>query len=127
MGCVNLEVLHGNWGPEEHDPGPVSYLGVPAAFDFIQPLFACQLGRGSNTKQFCDPAVDSQIREAARGQVAGPARANLLWTKLDRELVDRAESAPPLSQRAAIVVSRRVGNYQFNPQWGPLFNQMWVR
>jgi hypothetical protein len=24
-------------------------------------------------------------------------------------------------------VSERLGNYQFNPQWGPLFDQMWVR
>jgi YVTN family beta-propeller protein len=107
--------------------GPVSYLGLPAAFDFIQPLFACQQGQSSNTERFCDPAVDSQILKAARGQAAGLVQANLLWTKLDREMVDRAVLAPLLSQRAAIVVSRRVGNYQFNPQWGPLFDQMWVR
>jgi hypothetical protein len=24
-------------------------------------------------------------------------------------------------------VSRRVGNYQYSPQWGPLFDQMWVK
>ena len=75
----------------------------------------------------CDPAVDGQIREAARGQATGLVSANLLWAKLDRELVDRAVLAPLLSERAAVVVSRRVGNYQFNPQWGPLLDQMWVR
>jgi hypothetical protein len=25
------------------------------------------------------------------------------------------------------LVSRRVGNYQYNPQWGPLLDQLWVR
>jgi peptide/nickel transport system substrate-binding protein len=107
--------------------GPVAYSGLPAAFDFIQPLFACTHGLSSNVERFCDPAVDRQIREAARGQAAGLVRANLLWAKLDRELVDRAVLAPLLSQRAAVIVSRRVGNYQFNPQWGPLLDQMWVR
>jgi peptide/nickel transport system substrate-binding protein len=24
-------------------------------------------------------------------------------------------------------VSRRVGNYQYNPQWGALLDQLWVR
>ena len=24
-------------------------------------------------------------------------------------------------------VSRRVGNYQYNPQWGALLDQMWVK
>jgi peptide/nickel transport system substrate-binding protein len=87
----------------------------------------CQHGPSSNTGRFCDPAVDNQIREAVRGQATGLVSANLLWAKLDRELVDRAVLAPLLSQKAAVIVSRRVGNYQFNPQWGPLFDQMWVR
>jgi peptide/nickel transport system substrate-binding protein len=107
--------------------GPVAWSGLPAAFDFIQPLFACRHGPSSNTGRFCDPTVDSLIRKAARGQAIGLASANLLWAKLDRELVDRAVLAPLLSQRAAVIVSRRVGNYQFNPQWGPLLDQMWVR
>ena len=28
--------------------------------------------------------------------------------------------------RRADFVSRRVGNYQYNPQWGALLDQMWV-
>ena len=27
----------------------------------------------------------------------------------------------------ATLVSRRVGNYQYNPQWGVLLDQLWVR
>jgi hypothetical protein len=25
------------------------------------------------------------------------------------------------------LVSKRVGNYQFHPEWGVLFDQLWVR
>jgi hypothetical protein len=26
-----------------------------------------------------------------------------------------------------VLVARRVGNYQFSPIWGPLYDQLWVR
>jgi len=36
--------------------------------------------------------------------------------------------AVPLVDRNDVAfVSKRVGNYQFHPQWGTLFDQLWVK
>jgi hypothetical protein len=34
---------------------------------------------------------------------------------------------PLVNSREVVFVSRRVGNVQSNPEWGVLFDQMWVR
>jgi peptide/nickel transport system substrate-binding protein len=96
-----------------------------AASDFILPLFTCD--GGANYVRFCDRTIDAQARRAASGQASDAAAANALWAKIDRELVDRAVAVPLCLRESATVVSKRVGNYQFNPQWGPLLDQLWVR
>ena len=49
------------------------------------------------------------------------------WARIDRLLVDEAPSVPLYALREADFVSKRVGNYIFNPQFGVLLDQMWVR
>jgi len=34
---------------------------------------------------------------------------------------------PLLNRKQVDFVSRRVGNYQYSPQWGMLLDQLWVR
>jgi hypothetical protein len=34
---------------------------------------------------------------------------------------------PLVTLKQVDIVSRRVGNYQYNPQWGVLFDQLWVK
>jgi len=34
---------------------------------------------------------------------------------------------PLFNPKLTDVVSQRVGNYQHNPQWGVLLDQLWVR
>ena len=34
---------------------------------------------------------------------------------------------PAREPRSVVVVSRRVGNVQFNPEWGTLIDQLWVK
>ena len=62
-----------------------------------------------------------------RLQAVDPTSANELWAALDRELTDRAPLVVMASGKALGLVSKRVGNYQYNPQWGVLLNQLWVR
>ena len=50
-----------------------------------------------------------------------------MWGAVDREVVDRAAAIPLFNPKAIEVVSRRVGNAQYNPQWGLLLDQLWVR
>ena len=42
-------------------------------------------------------------------------------------IVDRAATVPFANDLELTLLSQRVGNYQFNPQWGVLLDQLWVR
>ena len=44
-----------------------------------------------------------------------------------RDIVDLAPLVPLFTPSGASVVSKRVGNYQDNPELGILFDQLWVR
>ena len=50
-----------------------------------------------------------------------------LWAKVDRDIVDAAPWVPYANGLVANLLSTRVGNYQYHPQWGALLGQMWVR
>ena len=101
----------------------------PVASDFLKGL-SCQANRASPfafSTGFCDPAVEAAITEALRVQVTSPQAANRLWAKVDRLVVDRAPSIPIANGKWIDVVSKRVGNYQYHPQYAMLFDQAWVR
>jgi len=42
-------------------------------------------------------------------------------------ITDRAATVSYANDLQLTLLSRRVGNYQFNPQWGVLLDQLWVR
>jgi len=77
--------------------------------------------------RFCDPRIDSRIRQAVSLQPTDPPRANELWAEIDRTLVDRAVAAPLNTGLNLVLVSKRVGNYQSHPLWGTLLDQLWVK
>jgi peptide/nickel transport system substrate-binding protein len=105
------------WGP---------LFAAPAGF--IPSALSCAFSWGEgNTSQFCDPALDRQMARAQALQATDPVAATNLWSKLDRELTDAAPWAPFANGVVLEVVSKRVGNYQYNPQWGTLLDQLWVR
>ena len=97
----------------------------PAASNFIEPLFSC--GLPDNRAHFCERALDRKIRRALKLQQTDLAGANRLWTELDREITDKALWVPLYNVYEADLVSKRVGNYQYNPRWGALLSQLWVR
>ena len=57
---------------------------------------------------------------------ATPA-ADALWARLDRELTDLAIWLPTVTPNEIDLISRRVGDYQYNPVWGALIDQLWTR
>ena len=67
------------------------------------------------------------MKRALKLQESDPAAANRLWADIDREFVDTAAWVPLYNAYGADLVSERVGNYQYHPQWGALVSQMWVR
>jgi peptide/nickel transport system substrate-binding protein len=60
-------------------------------------------------------------------QTSDPRRAEALWHTIDREVADQAPMVFLENERGLDFVSRRVGNYQYNPQWHVLLDQLWVR
>ena len=116
-----------------YQTAPIGWFAdYPSSSQFFTPVFTCAtahqpLGVNFNYAGFCDPRIDRQIDRATTLQINDPLAAAALWSKLDRDVMHQAPWVPVGNRQEVDFVSRRVGNYQFNPQWGPLFDQMWVR
>jgi peptide/nickel transport system substrate-binding protein len=109
--------------------GPFTWQpDYPAASNFINILLSCAAAaKGDNYSHFCDPQIDARIQRALALQTTDSYRANKLWAQIDQEIVDQAPVVPLITHRQMEFVSNRVGNYQYNPQWGILLDQLWVR
>lgn len=102
-------------------PSPINFFGF---------LLSCAAARAPNTNnygRFCDPRLDAQMKRADSMQTSDPRRAEALWHTIDREVADQAPMVFLENERGLDFVSRRVGNYQYNPQWHVLLDQLWVR
>lgn len=97
----------------------------PAPSSFIGPQLTC--AAPANVAHFCDRALDGRIGRAATLQSTDPQAAGALWAGIDRRITDLAPWVPFSNLTDLDFVSRRVGNYQYNPEWGILFDQLWVR
>jgi peptide/nickel transport system substrate-binding protein len=98
-----------------------------APSNFIQPLFTCTANEngGINVSQFCNRQLEVLVARA--GATSDAAAAGEAWSRVDRLLVDEAPAIPLYSLRQADLVSQRVGNYVFNPEFGVLLDQLWVK
>lgn len=56
-----------------------------------------------------------------------PAHASQEWSAIDRTVVNDAVDAPLSNSVEPNFVARRVGDFEYNPQWGVLVDQLWVR
>jgi YVTN family beta-propeller protein len=97
---------------------------------FFPPALACASyvpGQpSSNAGGFCDHSIDREMARAAALQSRDPQAAAALWGKVDRDSVDEAPWVSIVNPRNFDFISGRVGNYQYNPQWGTLLDQLWV-
>jgi YVTN family beta-propeller protein len=92
--------------------------------DFFVPLVTCgQVGNGGG---FCDPGLDARIHKALTDQALQGGVALQEWTGIDRSVVRSAVDVPIANSLEADFVAGRVGDFQFNPQWGVLVDQLWV-
>lgn len=104
-----------------------------SAADFFRPTVSCGALKisnywgGNNFSRFCDPAVDRLMQRALNLQTIDPERADAAWARVDRAVVAAAPIVPYADEATETLVARRVGNYQYSPQWGPLIEQLWVR
>jgi YVTN family beta-propeller protein len=92
----------------------------PAASGFIDAgIFNCSY--------FCDRAIDSKIARAKTLQATDPMAASALWARIDRDLTDQAPWLFLYNNKQPDFVSSRVGNFQYNLQYGILLDQLWVK
>jgi peptide/nickel transport system substrate-binding protein len=98
---------------------------LPAASNYFGELFSCRAP--GNFPHFCDRRIEKQIERALALQSSDSYLANRLWSRIDRAVVDEAPVAPLYTLKEVDIASRRVGNFQYNPQWGVLLGQLWLR
>jgi peptide/nickel transport system substrate-binding protein len=104
----------------------------PSAAGFIPPLLGCAAfvaasEQNTNLAGFCDHSLDAEMVRATALQAQDPPAATLLWQRIEREILAQAPVVPTDNRRNVDYVSKRVGNYQYHPQWGVLLDQLWVR
>ena len=104
----------------------------PTPSNFFDVLLSCRSfvpsnPRNLNAAEFCDRQIDAQAARASALRARDPAAAGELWSRIDRELVDRAPWVPVYNLRAVTVLGQRVGNYKYHPFWNVLLDQLWVR
>lgn len=112
----------------------VSWAGdYPAPSNFLNLLFTCKsfVPRSPmtnvNMSEFCNKRIDRKIQEALKAQELNSGRAISDWAQVDHAIVNQAPWVPFQHPLEVDFVSRRVGDYQYNPQWGELLDQLWVR
>ena len=112
--------------------GPVAWAAdYPAPSTFLN-LFTCRAfvprsTNNSNYSQFCDPGADALIRRATALQASDPRAADALWARAERRVLDAAPAIPLFNPVHTDLLSARVRNDQYHPQWGLMFDQLWVR
>ena len=104
----------GDWTADYPDPS-----------SYLPQFFGC--GGGTSNGYFCDPALDRAMQRASQLELTDPARSAAAWAAVDHDLTDAAAWVPTVSLRTVDLTSRRLGNYQYNPVWGFLADQSWVR
>jgi peptide/nickel transport system substrate-binding protein len=79
-----------------------------------------------NAAEFCNRRIDAQVQQALMLQPRNPNAAAALWARIDREIAGQAPWVPIYNPRSLVMLSARVGNYQFDPYWSLLIDQLWV-
>jgi len=119
---VRAQIGFGGWGAD-----------FPSAAGFIRPLFSCAAfvpaspEQTTNIAEFCDHSLDAAMARAVALESQDPPAATLLWQRIERQILAQAPVVPTVNPRNVDFVSKRVGNYQYHPQWGVLLDQLWVQ
>ena len=105
-------------------------LGYPDPAPFFD-QFTCRAFLPANPANLgsglCDPGIDRQMRRAQAEQLSDPIGSRARWARVDREITDAAPWVPLMFSKNVNFLSKRVGNYQYNPQQFVLLDQLWVR
>jgi peptide/nickel transport system substrate-binding protein len=107
------------------------YQDYPAPSDFLNVLLGCgsvhpNSDASPNIAAFCDKSIQTQM-DQAEAMGSNPSAADAIWQKVDHEMTDQAPWVDLYNPKQIDFLSKRVGNYQWNPQWYILIDQLWVK
>ena len=106
----------------------IGYYGwiadYPSDTGFLPPILSCA---SNNPSKFCDHAVDRLFAKAEAAQAENPAAAPALWQQAERAVLLRAPIVPDDNPQNVAFVAKRVGNFQYHPEWGVLLDQLWLK
>lgn len=85
---------------------------VADPISFLQADYTC--GGAYNLSQFCDPAVDAEIRQA--GSMPDATARNMVYAKLAQQLQTQATDVFLVHEQAIDAVSSRLKSYRVHPQ-----------
>ena len=117
-----IQATDGNWGAD-----------YPSASDFFDQFFRCssfRLADPADTRNgsfFCDPAIDKLMNLADAQQGTDPERAAATWAAIDRAVTFAAPWVPLANLNNVDFLSARVTDYQYNPFFGILLDQLQIR
>jgi YVTN family beta-propeller protein len=97
----------------------------PDASAYLPAFFSC--GGGLSNGYVCDRTLDTMMTRAESLQSQDPLAAARVWRLVDRRITNRAYWVPTVADRLVDLVSARVRNYQFQPVYGFLADQAWLR
>lgn len=108
------------------------YQDYQAASDFLNVLTGCgsfQPNSGSqpNISEFCDPKTQKLMNRALAVETRNRSAADIVWSKADRAVTNQAPMVVMFNPAVVTFVSKRTGDFQYNPQWGLLMDQVWVK
>ncbi|MGP0037617.1 MAG: ABC transporter substrate-binding protein [Solirubrobacteraceae bacterium] len=104
----------GSWIPAYPDPS-----------SYVPSFFSC--GGATSNDYYCNPAIDHEMRHAELLELTDPLAADALWETVDRQLTNDAEWVTTVDTREVEITSARLHNYEYNPVWGFLADQAWVK
>ncbi|MGZ8741051.1 MAG: ABC transporter substrate-binding protein, partial [Gaiellaceae bacterium] len=93
----------------------------PSESSFIQGALEC------SSSGFCSPSIDRLLRHATTVETLNAPAARASWQRAERLILAQAPIVPMYNKQNVDLLSKRVGNYQYHPQWGALVDQLWVR
>jgi len=107
-------------------------LGVVAwGFDWtspsnlIVPFLACRAP--INFGGFCNRSIDAASQRAEQQELTNPTLAGQLWAAIDRKVIHLAPIIPFVNPNELNLTSSRISGYEYNPHYGALYDQMWVK
>jgi peptide/nickel transport system substrate-binding protein len=97
----------------------------PDPSSYLPQFFGCD--GGNSNGYYCNRQLDRQMQRAELLELSDPAQARAHWESIDHQLTDDAVWAPTVNEREVDLVSKRLHNYEYNPVWGFLADQSWLR